>query len=422
MFFDGAVYEDELDMGPHVAMPSLSGDFYHEPDDVTRGLSLYSDAGDYGQIDDTWKHAAFGFSELDEFVRHGDAPLLGKAHIGDTETSWRDPANEHRRDLPMSRFQDCNEAPHVPVDTFFQLEQTTIVVNHVSAAQIGNCMLDFMGSEATGFITKINPVKFTIKADMALDGCFFATKVRIYRQAFGQYAIEMQRRSGDSVAFLKFYRCASQYVDSCINSDDLARTTELEAPTFEQAPFPVDAGVEASAAPLLDLAESCNPELQAEAVQGLSQLAKDPNMALELCSSQALMVVQTLLPIVCFRIAEPLSRLLGCLVLLHAAQHHFADQRLLQTMIDNVSAQATGKHASEQLALAVYHATSQQATQLSSEANRMLAMALTAKLNSGAPQFVNLGGVASSSATLTASYLQESLHMLEHYRPLQAVF
>merc|ERR1711924_310410 len=66
-----------------------------------------------------------------------------------------------------------------------------------------------------------------------------------------------------------------------------------------------------------------NPQLQAEAVQSLSCAAKDRNMALQMCTPQVFVVFRNLLQILCFSIAEPLTRLLCCLALHPASQDSF---------------------------------------------------------------------------------------------------
>lgn len=405
MFFDGSNYGGILDLGSDGAMPSLTGDFYREVDDVTRGLSLYSGADDFGQAHD--------------FMHYGNANLFGKACMGEIETGLRAPANGHGCDLPVSRFQEGDEAMQVPDDSFFQLERTTIVVNGASAAQIGNCMLDFLATDAGASISKVNATKFTIKAVVSIDGLTCMTKIRVYRQAVGQHAVEMQRRSGDSIAFSSLYGWAFQHFNSCMNGAGQAVEADSQPPTFASAPEQT-LGAEASVAPLLDLAKSSNEQLQAEAAQGLLQAAADANLVLQICTPQAFAVLRNLLQVACFSIAEPLARVLCCLAALSAAQDNFIDQQLLHPMVGKVWTRTTGQLASEQLARAVCHTISRRVAELSRETSQELTFALTEKLRGGAPD--SIIAVSSPQNLATAHYLQESLERLRLFTPLQACY
>jgi len=383
MFFDGSSYY-ELDLGLSEPMPGLrlSGDFYHEADDVTRGLSLslYNDA--------------VGFNYVGETCKHEEAP-----------------ATKRRSNLPISRFGEEDEAPQVPEDDFFQLEQTTIVVRGDSSAHVGNRMIDFLHTEGTSLITKVNCTKFTIKAEVCLDGLSCEIKVRIYQSAFGGHMVEMQRRSGDGLAFHRLYQWASQY----LNSDADSRHLVVE-PQLASVPLPViEAGGDVSVAPLLDLVgNSGNAQLQAEGVQGLLHTSKNVDAALQLCSTQTLAMFQDLLQLVCFSIAAPLSQLLCCLASLPEAEDIFVDQQVLRPMIDKVWAKAAGESVSEQLAQAVCLAIAQHAGELSLYNTRELNFALTEKLNGGAVDAV------SARDLQTVHHLQESLRMLSLVNPFQS--
>lgn len=387
MFFDGSSYY-ELDLGLSEPMPGLrlSGDFYHEADDVTRGLSLslYNDAAGFNYVGETCKH---------------EGPL----------------ATKRRSNLPISRFGEDDEALQVPEDDFFQLEQTTIVVSGDSSAHIGNRMIDFLRTEAASLITKVNCTKFTIKAEVCLDGLSCEIKVRIYQSAFGGHMVEMQRRSGDSIAFHRLYQWASQHLNSDANSQHL-----LVEPQGASVPLPViDAGGDGSVAPLLDLVgNSGNAQLQAEGLQGLLHTSKNADAALQLCSTQAFVFFQDLLQIVCFSIAAPLSQLLCYLASLPETRHMFIDQQVLRPMIDKVWAKAAGQFVSEQLAKAVCSVIAQHAGELSLSNNRELIFALTEKMNGGAPEFAADAGSARDLETV--HHLQESLQMLSLVNPFQS--
>merc|ERR1712070_1361520 len=181
-------------------------------------------------------------------------------------------------DSTVHRFQEGDEAPLVPDDDFFQLEQTTVVVKAASAMQVGNRTLDFLGAQASSRITKVNRAKYTIKAIISYDGLCFETKVRIYRHGaiIGQYQVEMQRRSGDTLGFHKMYSMASHYFFSSQAASTFVHETGAALLNTPNEVLHSDA--DSSIDPLLDMAETHgNLQLQAEAVQGLLQAASDVN-------------------------------------------------------------------------------------------------------------------------------------------------
>lgn len=417
MFSDGSSFGETFGFGSMEPMPSLMGDFYHEPDDVTRGLSLYSGADDFSYADEFSKHGSFGFFDSNCLLGKGFAEEIGSA------------SSMARCD----RFQEADQAFLVPEDAFFQLERTTIVVNGASAAQIGNCLLDFLGVEVDGKITKVNRTKCTIKAEVRVDGLTCMTKLRIYRQGLGQqHVVEMQRRSGDSLAFQRLFRWASDHISSCTNSQfvdqlvepNLSNGANIEPPSFLRAPFPDHvADSHASVAPLLELVESSdsNQRLQAEAVEGLLLAAQEqPHLAVQLCTPETFLVFQNLLQLMQFSIAEPLCRLLCCLAMVPEADSKFTDQQMLKSMIATVWSNAAGQIASEQMAQVVCKTLVRHSAEFSHEAKDELASALTERLNEGVPSFA-VGAPAPSLTTV--HYLQESLQKLslvEHSQMVQA--
>lgn len=413
MFTDGSNFGEALGMGPHEAMPSLLGDFYNEPDNVTRGLSLYDAVDLSSQFGDS-SQFGLGFCGEQGFWHHGDVHLVDKQFAGDIKDPWTAPANDCRAAPGVSRFQDGDEAPPTPDDDLWQFEKTSFEVTDASAAHIGNLMLEFFDTQVAALITKVNRRKFTIKVEARLDGLSCATKIRIYRQALGQYKVEMQRRRGDIIAFQRLYKWTSDHFRSCMNADGMSHPVvqSVHARDFLFVPSDVcDADSQASVAPLLDLAHIDNPPLQAEAVEGLLQAANDAHLAAQLCTPEAFSVLQNLLHIVCFSIVEPLARLLCTLARLPDAEGNFQNQQLLQCMIDKVWSDTATKAASEQLAQVVHHALTQHAAKLSPTTNRALSFALTEKLRDGAPYFAV--EMSPSHHLETVNYLQESLHMLQ---------
>lgn len=234
----GYNFADWLDIDEQVHMPSLTGDFYPELDDVTRGLSLPSRGKDACKIE--------SFTEFEEHL----------------------------------------EAPAIPKDAFFHLAPTTVMVKASSAAQVGNCMLDFFAHKVAGLITKVSSIKFTVKAECFLDGFICETKVRIYQESIDQYLVEMQRRSGDSIAFQRLYQGASQHLLAYVAGCTPTSLEKLVTPP----PVLLGDSTEIFLTPLFDLAETSNVQLQTEAIQGLLLAA-----AVQLCTTEAFLALRSAL-------------------------------------------------------------------------------------------------------------------------------
>jgi hypothetical protein len=368
-----------------MAMPTLAGDFYREDDNVTRGLSLYNDA--------------------DQFMYRGDTDLLGKACM-EAPLTWAK-VPEQSSSTAVLRFLEEDEAMPVPEDEFFQLEQTRIVVSGMSAADVGNRMINFLGSEASGLISKVNRKKFTIKAEVCLHGLTCETKVRVYRHAFMQYIVEMQRRSGDTIAFHNLYKWAADRLSP--NNLDVASASEAARP----APAPVPevqhlqtAEEEDLLRPLFDLAESSgNRRLQAEAVQGLLQAASDVDLLVQMSTPQAFLIYKNLLQLVSYSVLEPLARLLCCLAAVPQAQPQFLDEQLLSAIVDRTFCESTAQATSSEMAQAVSRILTSHAAEVPAKAAQQLQATLTEKLNNG------------SADLPTVCYLQQSLQALMHVSP-----
>jgi hypothetical protein len=194
----------------------------------------------------------------------------------------------------------------------------------MSAAQTANSVMIFLNDSATCRITKVNKRKFTIKAEVIFDSVFCEVKARVYGQAPQQYCVEVQRRSGDAIAFNRWYRGLSQYMILCCGGMDskLASASAmcsvegmfLEVPPWEGA------SCVASLEPLLNLAEYRDDRpLQAEAVLALAQAAQNMDVASQICTPQVIPVLKRLADAAPFSIIQPLSRLVGSLVALPQA-------------------------------------------------------------------------------------------------------
>ena len=107
----------------------------------------------------------------------------------------------------FKRFSKLDCPPDVPADPFFDMAVTT-VVSDAEPYRIGNDLLDLFGT-IPGKVVKVNTTKFTIKAEVEIYPAPCLLKVRIYRLGEKQFAVEFQRRSGDSICFQNLFKCAS---------------------------------------------------------------------------------------------------------------------------------------------------------------------------------------------------------------------
>mmetsp|Transcript_62114 Transcript_62114/g.98038 ORF Transcript_62114/g.98038 Transcript_62114/m.98038 type:complete len:333 (-) Transcript_62114:300-1298(-) len=290
---------------------SMSGDFYMEPNDTTRGVTL--DVFDYtGHLEHDSNF--FAKSCVDDDLHTSNSKSFQFATVKESVGASVSPA-----------FRDGDEAPSLPVDDVFQLERTTIPVQGMSAAQTANSVMFFLNDSATSRITKVNNRKFTIKAEIIFDSLFCEVKARVYGRGSQQYCVEVQRRNGDAIAFDRWYRGLSQHMSLCCDGVDSKHASAsamcsvegvfLEVPSWEEG------SCVASLEPLLNLAEYTNDRtLQAEAVLALAQAAQNMDFASQICTPQVIALLNRLAAAAPFSIIQPLSRLVGSLVALpHAA-------------------------------------------------------------------------------------------------------
>jgi hypothetical protein len=197
--------------------------------------------------------------------------------------------------------------------------------------------MEFLRSEVVSSVTKVNHVKFTIKADVCLDNLFCSVKMRVYKIDLGQYKVELQRRSGDSIAVSRLHSMMSKYLKSAtpVNQASLlqqshdstgfdsnqGRPANIDAEN-STLPLPLAGDSKLDLAPLLYLAsDSQDVALQAEGVSALAQAAQD-SAAAQLCTPEVFALLQRLAQVVNFSIAESLFRITCSLAVLPQAHQH----------------------------------------------------------------------------------------------------
>lgn len=255
---------------------NFSGDFYFEPESVKRGLTLPFDA-------------VMGFSQTHTGWILNKSDCIGKSSS------------------PRNQFESSDVPPALLEEMKANLELTTVHLKECSPITVGNKLLAILREEIDAQVKKVNWERFTIGADVVLEGLACAIKARIYQQD-NSTILEFNRRSGDTVAFHKFYRKVSGHLQghSC---DHIAWDTASPQEVSHMTPLPPNEAI----APLLDMvAASQHVALLAEVALALSVVARDPTVAAQLRMPCALSALQQLQQVSDFSVAFPTSQMLAC--------------------------------------------------------------------------------------------------------------
>jgi len=250
----------------------------------------------------------------------------------------------------FERFQEGDVPPDLPKDCFFKLEITTQYVTSVAPFEIGNAMLFFLEA-ADAIITKVRRPKFAITADVFIDSLRCTTKVRVYSLAGCRFAIEFQRRSGDSLSFNAVYERASRYLPR------LDMEAAVDEPLFNFQPLPAApdhaVGVAISAAgilPLLDMTSLVGaPWLQAEAAAALCEMADNPI----LWTTRVFQGIEKLLQATSTEVDYPTACLLERLSQQAGAVPCFASEGFMPAVMNKVAALQTHPKVRAKLARAL---------------------------------------------------------------------
>ena len=115
-------------------------------------------------------------------------------------------------ELILQRFSGADVPPSFPQNESCIFEPSTFYVSDIEPAKLGNHLVNFLAMAAGAVVTKVNSKKFTLKAEVDGDDGVCTLKVRIYKQEEeGRYAIELQRRSGESSALHKVFNEAAKH-------------------------------------------------------------------------------------------------------------------------------------------------------------------------------------------------------------------
>lgn len=394
----------------------FEGDFYREPDDTVRGVSLV--AADLADSSLPFHKPFGGFGERDHdfqgmHLSLGDGPSSDPYHdsagfFGDAPFLKAQDFDGIKNGITTSQAEFVEEylAPPTPVDNFFQLAVTTLhvmltpVMLAKSAADIGNCLLFFLGTSVSASIEKVRPQKFWIRADVFLKSdahCSLGMctlKIRIYANDNGTFAVEFMRRSGDAVVFHTVFQQASSYLQERMKIvDQVGGDTTPPPPQFGKLSIPILPPMgppdqfekeAAPLAPVLDMAAMTEqPLLQAESAATLAEMAEqDVRRAEDLCTEEVFCAIQHLLLCDLMAVAFPTARLLLQLVYCSQAEGFFAQEGVMEEILKKVRSEKDSRSAlaTNQLAQVFNVSVKRVSKRLSQAAARKLQSELQAAL------------------------------------------
>jgi hypothetical protein len=187
------------------------------------------------------------FHRLSEDIHRSSVPIrefgaLGSSHFASTfETSSG--FDKHREMRPAEThawFQASAVAPELPQDELFHLVCTNIRSSR-RAGELGNCLLEFLDTEVTCRVTKVEPDKLCIKFAIDAQGFCTEVKVRIY-SIWGsiEHMVEFQKCSGDATVFFSIFqrmRKLLQHWEVLPERSELVLLPELKFVNIDAAAF-----------------------------------------------------------------------------------------------------------------------------------------------------------------------------------------
>jgi hypothetical protein len=203
--------------------------------------------------------------------------------------------------------------PTLADETKACLAATSLHLTEYSSFAAGNHLLTFLRKVVNARVNKVNRKKFAIRAEAVWEGLSCSMKIRIFQQERGTM-VEFQRRSGDTMAFIKLFRQAAGYLQGP-SFYQTVLVGEAHDQAFNQKIQQLLAVPPAEAiAPLLDMAD-CGQDanLLGEVASALAFMAADPMVTAHLHMPCAFSVLQQLRHVDDVRIANLTSSLLPCM-------------------------------------------------------------------------------------------------------------
>jgi hypothetical protein len=241
----------------------LQGDFYNEPEMVSRGVSVVN-PGLMSEFYDSAGAWDFDFGEKKQ------SAAWSSVDIGVQEQA-------HEDVLFSDDFLPAEEPITGCSSTSLPLE------GDVSPAEVMRCIHTFLKTKVVASISKLRPEKFAIKADVFHKGngcqlhCMF--KARIFRAAkTNRKIIEFRRCQGDAVAFGLTFDQAVNHLKMHFRIANMAVRVSNSLQTPPSPPPLPSSGSGANLQPLIDMVVNAgDTSTQVEAIAALSMLTESQN-------------------------------------------------------------------------------------------------------------------------------------------------
>mmetsp|Transcript_144064 Transcript_144064/g.461166 ORF Transcript_144064/g.461166 Transcript_144064/m.461166 type:complete len:450 (-) Transcript_144064:116-1465(-) len=279
-------------------------DYYRQADDVCRGVTLGEDptggsGGDYGYTGLTADYynvdPSANFVEPDTLDLGGPDLLAGGLFgLGKGKGKVDEAPYSMMLDDDVKRFDASMAPPDIPSHSkFFELEPTTLHLQlnqkfAPSPSHLGNALLDLLEKEVKASITKVNHKKFAVKANIFMEHQMCSLKARLYKEeGSGNFALEFQKRSGNSLSFQAFFQKATAVFKERSYLDPTREPPTRSGPPMMVVPPPLDFDSmdcdfgdfsfdDPMIQPLIDMAGFTEmPTCQAEAAAGLADAIND---------------------------------------------------------------------------------------------------------------------------------------------------
>jgi hypothetical protein len=137
----------------------------------------------------------------------------GQQQASECVGAWR---RAVAQDLPASwtlfqadRFRQQDAPPPLPD---FELAPATLRVSTKAPHHCANAVLDYLETKVPSRISKICRVKYTTKATVFGTHSSCSVKMRMYEVTCGSYAIEFQRRQGDTLLFMELFEKLAEHL------------------------------------------------------------------------------------------------------------------------------------------------------------------------------------------------------------------
>jgi hypothetical protein len=130
-------------------------------------------------------------------------------------------------------FQEHHVPPSPPSSEHFSFDTYTLFVEGCSPQQVGNSLVAFFRSQVVASVTKVKLEKYSIRAEVFVEGASCAIKVRVY-SVNGKYAVEVQRRAGDAFILQSTHRLLKAFLE--VHCGGVSSQEDTPAPLVLSAP------------------------------------------------------------------------------------------------------------------------------------------------------------------------------------------